>query len=118
MLNSLLFGSYCFSIGAIGYNLAKQKLMDDFERDIKEYREYDFENEKIKVDKEAKCIILAKYKAKKEEAAVLYQKRIAFFNVLDPARLFKTRLSQKESFTMEFTPNSKNDVPLEVHFEK
>jgi hypothetical protein len=62
MLNSILFGTYCISLGAMGYNIGRMKLMDDQEREIKEYREYDFENEKVKVDKEAKCIILAKYK--------------------------------------------------------
>jgi hypothetical protein len=48
MLNSLLFGTYSLSIGAIVYNIAKTKLQDDFETEIRSYREYDFNNEKLK----------------------------------------------------------------------
>lgn len=67
MLNSILFGTYSLSIGAIIYNLAKIKLQDDFESEIRQYREYDYNNEKLKKQdflkgKETKCIILAKYK--------------------------------------------------------
>jgi hypothetical protein len=50
MLNSVLFGSYLVSCGAIIRNMAKMKYQDDFERDIKEYREYDFHNETIRKD--------------------------------------------------------------------
>ena len=54
----------------MGVNLAKMKLMDDQEREIREYREYDYENEKVKIDKEAKCIILAKNKS--DDAKILF----------------------------------------------
>ena len=66
MLNSLLFGAYAFSMGAMAYNAARIKFQDDFEREIKEYREYEFENEKLKKEhfensKSNKCIILGKH---------------------------------------------------------
>jgi len=48
MLNSILFGTYSFSIGAIIYNIAKIKLQDDFESEIRQYREYDYNNETLK----------------------------------------------------------------------
>ena len=48
MLNTVLFGTYAMSAGAIVYNLAQSKYKDDQQRDIKEYREYDFINEKMK----------------------------------------------------------------------
>jgi len=63
-LNSVLFGTYCVSIGAIVYNFSRIKYQDDYEREIKEYREYEFENEKLKkqhFEKDVKCIILAKH---------------------------------------------------------
>ena len=50
MLNSILFGTYSLSIGAICYNIAKSKLQDDFETEIRAYREYDYNNEKLKKD--------------------------------------------------------------------
>ena len=70
MLNSVLFGTYCFSIGAIIYNLNRIKMQDDYEREIKEYREYEFENEKLKKEhfqKDVKCIILGKHQEKPVE---------------------------------------------------
>ena len=99
MLNSVLFGSYLVSCGAIVNNMAKMKYQDDFEREIKEYREYDFNNEKIKkeiFDKSntAKCIILAKYFEdidKEGDDKVLFQKEVAIFNNIDPARNFKAK---------------------------
>ena len=48
MLNSILFGSYCGAFAGLCYNTIKIKQQDDWEREIKEYREYDFENEKLK----------------------------------------------------------------------
>ena len=99
MLNSVLFGSYLVSCGAIVNNMTKMKYQDDFEREIKEYREYDFNNEKIKkeiFDKSntAKCIILAKYFEdidKEGDDKVLFQKEVAIFNNIDPARNFKAK---------------------------
>ena len=66
MLNSALFGTYCVSVGAIVYNTVRIKWQDDFSREIKDYREYDFNHEKMEKeqfeDKPVKCIVLAKYK--------------------------------------------------------
>jgi hypothetical protein len=42
MLTTGLFASYAFGVGAIGYNMARVKLQDDFEREIRDLREYDF----------------------------------------------------------------------------
>ena len=97
MLNSVLFGSYLVSCGAIINNMAKMKYQDDFEREIKDYREYDFNHEKIKKEifqKPSKAIILAKYFEdinKEGEDKVLFQKEIAIFNNIDPARSFKAK---------------------------
>jgi len=65
MLNTLAFGSYCTALAAMCYNLHKAKEQDDFEREIKEYREYDFEHEtirNIKDNETQKAIVLAKYR--------------------------------------------------------
>lgn len=48
------------------------KWQDDLNREIKEYREYHFQDEKFKKEqfegKPVKCIVLAKYKHDMEEA--------------------------------------------------
>lgn len=65
MLNTLLFGSYCGAMGALCYHTAQINDLDHQDRDIKEYREYDFENEKVKKpdhNKEIKAIVLAQYR--------------------------------------------------------
>ena len=73
MLDSVIFSSYCMAVGAMGYNFAQIKFNDDFQRDISEYREYDYENETLKSEKfdtaATKCVILAKYK--RDESALL-----------------------------------------------
>ena len=55
----------------MGYNFAQIKFQDDFQRDIREYREYDYANEALKREKfeaaASKCIILAKYRIKEAE---------------------------------------------------
>ena len=63
MLTVALFTGYTFGISAMGYNIVKMKLQDDFENDIRALREYDFQNEPINFEKDLpiKCIILAKY---------------------------------------------------------
>ena len=123
MLNTVLFGSYVLSCGAIIRNFVKMKQQDDMERDIKLYREYNYNDEKIKkemFDKyhTAKCIILAKYfeDIDKEGAdKVLFQKEVAFFNDMGPSRFITAKPSNK--FTMVFDKSEKNpDLPLEVHF--
>jgi hypothetical protein len=47
MITSLLFTGYTFGVGAIVYNIARTKLQDDFENDIRKLREYDFHHETI-----------------------------------------------------------------------
>ena len=99
MLNSVLVGSYLLSCGSIVNNMKKMKYQDDFEREIKDYREYDYDNEKIKEEifgksNSAKCIILDKYFEdidKDGDDKVLFQKEIAIFNNIDPARNFKAK---------------------------
>ena len=61
MLTSLLGLSYIGSTGAIIYNLARHKLLDDFDAEIRKLREYDFTYEPIKPsDMPTDCIVLAK----------------------------------------------------------
>ena len=96
MLNTLLFGSYCGAMGVMAYHASLINEIDHFDRDIKEYREYDFENEKVKKpdhSKEVKAIVLAQYAdSAATEDKVLFQRKIAFFNALDPTKLFKTKI--------------------------
>ena len=71
MLNSLLFGSYCGCLGVMALNAAKQRNLDEYETDLKEFREYDFSHEAIKMDhfkknKPLNCIILAQYNNRKK----------------------------------------------------
>ena len=67
---------------------------------MKEYREYEFDHEKLKQEhfsKSHNCIILAKYKElieKKEsekdelKEKVIFKREIAFFNDLDHTKYF------------------------------
>ena len=94
--------------------------------------------------KEVKCIILAKYfkplhdkqiegeaqeQIEKDEQPqeqgenepkeqILFQKKIAVFNIMDPARKFKHKIKKDEEFSMVFDQSEKNDEPIEVHFSK
>ena len=63
MISTALFTGYAFGVSSIVYNIAKIKLQDDFEREIRDLREYDYTNELINAEKDlpVKCIILAKY---------------------------------------------------------
>lgn len=63
MITSALFAGYAFGAGSIIANITRIKLMDDFEREIRDLREYDYQNETINAEKDLpiKCIILAKY---------------------------------------------------------
>jgi len=50
---------------------------------------------------------------------VLFQRDVAIFNVLDPSRLFTTKLNKTEPFSLHFTDSDKNkETPLEVQFER
>ena len=98
MLNSALFASYCATLGLLGYNVVKSKLIDDFDRELREYREYDFSHEKLKKDqfqknKEVNCIILAKYQSQdQQEDRVLLERELAFFDQNDAARLYTAKV--------------------------
>ena len=63
MLTTSLFVGYAFGVGAIINNMTKVKLQDDFEREVRELREYDFNYETIDPEKDLpnKCMILANY---------------------------------------------------------
>ncbi len=108
MLTTGLFAGYSFGVGAIIYNLSKIKLQDDFEREIRDLREYDIQNEMIKAEKDlpANCMVLAKYipsdnphikfqnpklgrQSEDTESKLMFSKVVAFSNVLDPTRYFK-----------------------------
>lgn len=118
MLNSLLFGAYCASIGGLAVQAAKIKMMDDFEKEVRTYREFDFNNEKLRDDKHKKAIVLATYKHEGplEEDKVLFHRKIAFFGALDPTRLFTTKIKSAEQFSLQL--QSPKDQTLEVSFEK
>ena len=144
MFDSLLFASYTLAVSGMAYNTAQIKYQDDFEREVREYREYDYANETLrreKLDGAAKCIVLAKYhdhqmvEAKKMEEAkadtasqqdqandskkVLFQRHIAIFNVTDPARHFTAKVTKDEEFSMVFANSEKNkQSPLEVQFNR
>ena len=68
MLNSVLFGSYCMSLAGLGYLAVKAKLMDDWEREIKDLREFNYEDEQLREGK-GKAVILAKIKQEVAEGS-------------------------------------------------
>jgi hypothetical protein len=49
MLTYGLFTGYAFGAGAVIYNIAKVKLQNDYEQEIRDLREYDLANETINV---------------------------------------------------------------------
>ncbi len=63
MITTGLFTGYAFGVSSIVYNMARIKLQDDFEREVRDLREYDYGHEHINAEKDLpiKCIILAKY---------------------------------------------------------
>jgi hypothetical protein len=118
MLNSILFGSYCTTLATMGYFLGKIKLIDDKEREIRDLREFEFANEKLREgnSKDKKAIVMARYRKPKAaeidaepvEAGenpeeVLIKREIAYFNDIDPARLFTAKISESEKFNLVFT---------------
>jgi len=73
MLNSALFGAYCCSVVGMAYCAVKLKLMDDMEKEIREYREFDFENEKLRDEPLKKAIVMATIKQQpSEEDKILF----------------------------------------------
>lgn len=78
MITTALFTGYAFGVGSIAYNLAKAKLQDDFESDIRKLREYDFSHEVINTEKDLpiKCIILAKYNPADNPKAVEHKPKM------------------------------------------
>lgn len=69
MLSYGLFAGYSFGVGAIVYNMTRSKLQDDFERELRELREYDLSHETINAEKELpnKCMLLVKHTPKGTE---------------------------------------------------
>lgn len=52
---------------------------------------------------------------KSEEKDVLFQRTITFFNITDPARLFKAKIGNDEKFSLLFPVSEANpEHPLEV----
>ena len=47
-MEQLLFSSYCASVAGMAYYAGKSKLQDDFEKEIKDLREFDFNNEDLR----------------------------------------------------------------------
>lgn len=63
MITTALATGYALGVSAIIYNMARIKLQDDFENEIRKLREYDLSNETINAEQDlpVDCIILAKY---------------------------------------------------------
>ena len=120
MLNSVLFGSYCMTLGGLGYLAVKAKMMDDWEREIKDMREFNYEDETLREGK-GKAMVLAKIKQDLPEGSdgILLRRRIASSNVLDPTRYFKTKIMPGEELTLDFLDSDDNaDTPLSVKLGK
>ena len=56
---------------------------------------------------------LAEEKGKKELKQVLFERHIAIFNILDPARLFEAKIGRSEKFDLTFE-SERNDGQFEV----
>ena len=78
MITSALFTGYSLGVGAIVYNLARIKLQDDFENDVRKLREYDFSHEPINTERDLPidCIILAKYQPEDNSKAQINQPKM------------------------------------------
>lgn len=68
MLEKLLGACYLLSLGVMARNLIRIKLQNDFEEELKKYREYDLSTDKIlrkgdETDLRGKFVVLAKHKA-------------------------------------------------------
>ena len=71
--------------------------------------------------KPVKVIVNAHYKKDMEEAEgdlVLFQRKIAIYNILDPSRLFYAKIMSKEQYNFIITESDKNEIPLEINFNK
>ena len=86
MIESLLFASYIFTVGSIGYNFVKMRLQDDFEEQLKALREYDLATEKIDDSVKGEYIVLVKHKGVEEQTAPIYYETVPYANILDPTR--------------------------------
>ena len=72
-MDTVLAAAYFMTVGGMGWNLIKIKLQNDYESEIKDYREYDLSHERIKIgtdkiDPDGKYIVLANHKATIAEA--------------------------------------------------
>ena len=86
MIGSLLFASYIFTVGSIGWNFVKIRLQDDFEEQLKALREFDLATEKIDKAVKGEYIVLVNHKGVKENTAPIYCETVPYANLLDPTR--------------------------------
>lgn len=94
MLEKILLGCYILSLGAMTRNLIRIKYQNDFEEEIKRYREYDLATEQIKVgtdqiDANGNYIVLIKHKANEEDKEPFFTHTMPYANIVDSTRLFK-----------------------------
>ena len=91
VIENFLLGCYLLSLAAITRNLIKIKLTNDFEEELKKYREYDLSTEQIKIGADnlenGKFIVLIKVKAAEDKIPYLAH-TLHYANIIDTARLF------------------------------
>eukprot|EP00347_Sterkiella_histriomuscorum_P021335 403334350 len=135
MLTKVLFASYSFGVGSIIYNLARTKLQNDQEQDIRKLREYDLSNEKINPqDLPLDCMVLAKYdpelnkdlkvrgtllqnQGNGQESKVIFSKVLSCGNIVDSAKLFTQNFRGQDVLKMNFIEPSQ-ELPLEIQLSK
>ena len=93
MLEGLLASCYLLTLAAMTRNLVRIKLQNDFEEEIKRYREYDLATDPIKpgdeeVDLDGNYVVLVNHKADSENKAPFFSHTQTYANILDPTRMF------------------------------
>jgi hypothetical protein len=82
----VIFATYCFGIGAIGFNIVRSKLQNDLEEKIRALREYDLSTDKIRPDQvDDKDVIVL---LKSSNSDVIMSQQIPYANLLDTTRYF------------------------------
>lgn len=106
MLTNTLFFGYSLSLGAMAYNLARIKLQNDYEAEIRALREYNVQDEKINTkDLPLDCMILVNYDpdqnkdlvakqtlqkgSENDDAKLIFSKVISCGNIVDSAKYFQ-----------------------------
>ena len=97
-------------------------MMDDFERQIRDLREFDFHNEELRQEtdkKKQRAIVLAHYDTSKptEKDTILFQKEMPYWSNLDAVRMFKATIHSPFSLVFENSERNKKTL-LEVQFDK